>query len=357
MISSRAAYGRRAKCDHLRSAPRSSQRRTRRGRRRRSRCRAEHHFGGLRCGRAAADLMQLLSAQMRQRQSERLKVVEEKNAVEVRGARQAFGGEGPSGIGELDLAAGERRRHGDGASAWTLFQPGKIDLGGSFDACMLGAGKLPDLRQLEGFEIGESEAGIGAADIGNEGAGARVCGFSHNRRLVTQFVIGSEGCRGRPGQLGSTHAEGAPHRARLPRGDGDCRLRRALPRGAAGGHGLRPWQTTLCIASPMPTPPITACMRRLAAPRKSMARSRQAAGDASRLLRALLPERASLASGPLVEDLVGCAGAFAAGSRPFLSGGVPSASTGLRFPPCQSRAPSAGPKSRIRRLRSTTDEG
>jgi hypothetical protein len=40
------------------------------------------------------------------------------------------------------------------------------------------------------------EAGIGAANIGNEGAGARVRGFSHNRRLVTQFVIGSEG-RGR----------------------------------------------------------------------------------------------------------------------------------------------------------------
>ena len=81
---------------------------------------AEHHLGGLRCGRAPADLMQLLSVQMRQRQSERLKVVEEEDVVEVRGAGQAFGGEGPSGIGELDLAAGERRRHGDGASAWTL---------------------------------------------------------------------------------------------------------------------------------------------------------------------------------------------------------------------------------------------
>jgi hypothetical protein len=61
--------------------------------------------------------------------------------------------------------------------AWTLFQPGKVDLGGSFDACVLGAGKLPDLRQLEAFEIGESEAGIGATNIGNESAGARVCGF------------------------------------------------------------------------------------------------------------------------------------------------------------------------------------
>src|SRR6478672_3029194 len=135
---------------------------------------AEHHFGGLRCGRAAADLMQLLSAQMRQRQSERLKVVEKKNVVEACGARQALCGERPSGIGELDLAAGERRCHGDGASPWTLFQPGKIDLGGSFDACVLGTGKLPDLRQIEGLEIGESEAGVGAADIGNEGAGARV---------------------------------------------------------------------------------------------------------------------------------------------------------------------------------------
>ena len=138
---------------------------------------AEHHLGGLRCRRAAADLMQLLSAQMRQRQSERLKVVEEKDVVEVRGAGQAFGGEGPDGIGELDLVACERRRHGNGASAWTLFQAVEIDLGGSFDACMLGAGKLPDLGQLEGFEIGESEAGVGAADIGDEGAGARVCGF------------------------------------------------------------------------------------------------------------------------------------------------------------------------------------
>ena len=50
----------------------------------------------------------------------------------LRGAGQALGGEGPNGIGELDLTASERRRHGDGASAWALFQPGKIDLGGSF---------------------------------------------------------------------------------------------------------------------------------------------------------------------------------------------------------------------------------
>src|SRR5262247_759225 len=49
----------------------------------------------------------------------------------------------------------ELRGHGDGALAWALFQPGKIDLGGSFDAVVLGAGKLPDLRDLEGFEIDE----------------------------------------------------------------------------------------------------------------------------------------------------------------------------------------------------------
>ena len=241
----------------------------------------------------------------------------------LRGAGQAFGGEGPSGIGELDLAAGERRRHGDGASAWTLFQPGKIDLGGSFDACVLGAGKLPDLRQLEGFEIGESEAGIGAADIGNEGAGARVCGFSHNRRLVTQFVIGSEGCGGRPGQLGSTHAEGTPHRAWLPRGDGDCRLRRALPRGAAGGHGLRPWRATRCIASPMPMPWITACMGRLAALRKSMApitgRCRgPMPGCCGLYCLSALP----LASGPLVEGLL-LAPALSPPAEASLSGRVP----------------------------------
>ena len=69
----------------------------------------------------------------------------------------------------------------------------------------------------------ESEAGIGAADIGNEGAGRRVRGFSHNRRLVTQFVIGGEACGWLPRPLGSTHAEGTPHRAWLPRGDGNRR--------------------------------------------------------------------------------------------------------------------------------------
>ncbi len=44
---------------------------------------AEHHLGGSRCRRASADPMQLLSAQMRQRQSERLEVVEEKDVVEA----------------------------------------------------------------------------------------------------------------------------------------------------------------------------------------------------------------------------------------------------------------------------------
>src|SRR5262245_21920593 len=116
---------------------------------------AEHHLCVSRRGHVPADLVQFLGAQMRQRQAESLEVIEEKDVVEARGARQAFGGEGPGGIGKLDLAAAERRRHGDRASAWALFQPGKIDLGGSFDAVVLGAGKLPDLRDLEGFEIDE----------------------------------------------------------------------------------------------------------------------------------------------------------------------------------------------------------
>jgi hypothetical protein len=81
-------------------------------------------------------------------------------------------------------------------------------LGGAFDARVLGTEKLPDLRELEGFEVGQGEAGIGAANIGNEGAGSRVRGFSHNRRLVTHFVIGGEACGRLPGPLGEGLAVG-----------------------------------------------------------------------------------------------------------------------------------------------------
>jgi len=115
---------------------------------------------------------------MRQRQSERLEVVEEKDAVEARCAGKAFSGEGPSGVGKLDLAANERRRDGDGALAWGLFQPRKVELGSAFDARVLGTEKLPDLRELEGFEIGQGEAGIGSANIGNEALAAGLSGFA-----------------------------------------------------------------------------------------------------------------------------------------------------------------------------------
>ena len=65
-------------------------------------------------GYRAADLVKLGAGKMRQGQRERFEVVEHENVFEPGGTAKLVLGEGPGRVGEVDMLAGDRRRHRDG---------------------------------------------------------------------------------------------------------------------------------------------------------------------------------------------------------------------------------------------------
>ena len=161
----------------------------------------EHHLGGMGHGIAAADPLQLVRAQMRQRYSEGFKIVEDEDVVETSGAARLFGGEDPGGIGDLDFFAGDRSRHRHGAMTRNLLQALEIELGGTGDALMVGTDILLDLRKLQTFEINQGKAGIAAANIGDQ-CWSWDAVFRHSHSLVTRFSIGREARHQREGSAG-----------------------------------------------------------------------------------------------------------------------------------------------------------
>jgi hypothetical protein len=131
----------------------------------------EHDLGAVGDRFAATDLDQILRPKVGQRQRQRLEIVEDVQLLEPGRAAERVAGEGPRGIDESDILAGHRRGHGEGAVGRRLFQTGDIGGGSAGDGRMVGAKDLADVRELERIERGHGEAGIGAADVGDDGAG------------------------------------------------------------------------------------------------------------------------------------------------------------------------------------------
>ena len=132
----------------------------------------EHELGAMGGRLAAADLDQILGRKMGQRQRQGLEVVEDVERLKPGRAAKLVAGEGPGGIGEADVIPGHRRGHGEGAVLRRLFQTGNVGGGSAGDGRMVGAEDLADVGELERVERGHGEAGIGAADVGDDGAGS-----------------------------------------------------------------------------------------------------------------------------------------------------------------------------------------
>lgn len=134
-----------------------------------SRSGPEYDLSCLRLGCAAADLVKLGCGKMRQRERERREVVEHEKIFEPDRAAELVLGEGPGRIGEVDFLAGDRSRHRDGSVIRRRGKLSEIGTERGAKGRVGGATNLADAGKLERSEVGNGEARVGAADIGDNG--------------------------------------------------------------------------------------------------------------------------------------------------------------------------------------------
>ena len=120
-------------------------------------------------GCRAADLVKLGAGKMRQGQRERLEVVEHENVFEPGGAAKLVLVEGPGRVGEVNMLAGDWSRHRDGGLIDRRGKLGEIGTERGGEGRVDSAWTLADAGQLERGEVGNGEARVGAADIGDDG--------------------------------------------------------------------------------------------------------------------------------------------------------------------------------------------
>ena len=85
------------------------------------------------------------------------------------GAAKLVLGEGPGRVGEVDVLAGDRRRHRDGGMIERRGKLGEIGTERGGEGRVGSAKNLADAGKLERSEVGNGEARVGAADIGDDG--------------------------------------------------------------------------------------------------------------------------------------------------------------------------------------------
>ena len=121
------------------------------------------------CGSVSpADLVQLGRRERRQRQRQRLEIVQHVDRVEAGSAAKLILAERPVRIGERDALARNRTGNRERRGSRLERQRGHISGERRFDRAMPAAQRLADMRERERHRIGQGETRIGAADIGDQ---------------------------------------------------------------------------------------------------------------------------------------------------------------------------------------------
>ena len=128
----------------------------------------EHQLGRMLHRLAAADLMELGTGKMRKRERERREIVEHEHVVQSHCAAKLLAGEGPWPIGKVDRIGGDGARDRQRRLLGPRREAAEIVAKRSGQALIIGAADGVNRGELERVEIGQGEARMGAADIGNQ---------------------------------------------------------------------------------------------------------------------------------------------------------------------------------------------